>query len=92
MRDGPKPAPRDAHFFADPLVDDLLRALATLAMELSITRDRLAALEQQVQAAHGKPLDNRPLEPDIERAQAAARLKLVQDVFGPMVERLSRSG
>lgn len=82
MRDGPKPGARDTRFFEDPLVDDLLRALATLAMELSVTRDRLAALERATGAA---------VETPDPAAQAAAHLKLVQDVFGPLVDRLAKA-
>jgi hypothetical protein len=94
MREGPKPGPRDTRFFDDPLTDDLLRALATLAMELSVTRDRLAALERHLQAAHGLDagaLDALPPDPAADATQAAARMQLVKDVFGPLVERLAKS-
>ena len=86
MRDGPKPGARDTRFFEDPLVDDLLRALATLAMELSVTRDRLAALERATAAN----LEALPPDSAADSAQAAARMKLVQDIFGPLVDRLSK--
>ena len=86
MRDGPKPGARDTRFFEDPLVDDLLRALATLAMELSVTRDRLAALERATAAN----LEALPPDSAADAAQAAARMKLVQDIFGPLVDRLSK--
>jgi hypothetical protein len=87
---GPKPGARDTRFFEDPLVDDLLRALASLAMELSVTRDRLAALERQLQAEHGLSVQAvDAMAPDAP-GQAAARLQLVSAVFGPLVERLAR--
>lgn len=87
MINGPKPGARDTRFFDDPMVDDLLRALATLALELSVTRDRLAALER----ATGAAVDLLPPDPAADAVQAAARLKLVQDIFGPLVDRLEKS-
>ena len=42
---GPKPGPRDTTFFDDPLKDGLIRAVVTLATELSVTRERMRSLE-----------------------------------------------
>ena len=89
MRPGPKPGARDTRFFDDAWQDDLLRALATLAMELSVTRDRLAALERVLQT--GEAVEALPPDPAADAVQARARLKLIDDIFGPLVDRLAKS-
>ena len=42
---GPKPGDRNTTFFDDPVSDHLLRAVVTLTMELSVSRERVRTLE-----------------------------------------------
>jgi hypothetical protein len=84
---GPTPAARDTTFFDDPIIDQLLRALATLAMEVSVARERADMLERYLQAHHGMApdaLDQLVIDPDAEAARAAARVTLIADIFGPL--------
>lgn len=92
---GPKPGERHATFFDDPLQDHLLRAVITLAGELSVTRERLDSLEAQL--AQQGTLDRAALDrrlPDSEQSQAreAARQKLLTRLLEPLVARLSEAG
>ena len=61
-------------------------------MELSVTRERLASLEALLAdsgALESGALDN--FEPDIAASQMreANRQKLIQDILGPLINRLS---
>jgi len=90
---GPRPGPQDTAFFDDPMIDHLLRAVVTLTMELSVTRDRLRSLEAIMAEAHQldpAALDTRKVPAAEERQRVEARTKLVKDVLGPMVSRLSQ--
>lgn len=92
---GPKPGPRDTPFFEDPMVDHLLRALVTLAMEYSVTRDRLDALERLLEgtgALDRAALDHFQRDAESEAERAAARRRLIADLLDPLADCLSRSG
>lgn len=89
---GPKPGNRNTTFFDDAMVDQLLRTIATVTMELSVTRERLDLLERYL-AAQGV-LDETLLEGfklgDVaEKTRSGQRMKLVQDVFGPLTAKLA---
>ncbi|WP_416908432.1 MAG: hypothetical protein ACMVO5_02070 [Polymorphobacter sp.] len=84
---GPKPGARDTSFFPDPMIDHLLRAVVTLTMELSVTRERLKSLES-VAGIDSHALDSHQLTPQEEQARAAARRQLIEATLGPMVSRL----
>lgn len=85
---GPKPGERDTSFFPDPMIDHLLRAVVTLTMELSVTRERLQSLES-LSGAGSAALDALTLPPEIEQARAAERRRLIEATLGPMVSRLA---
>ena len=85
---GPKPGDRHVTFFDDPLKDHLLRAVITLAGELSVTRERLDSLEAEL-AQHGA-LNRAALNqrlPDTVTAQQreAARQKLLHSLLAPLI-------
>jgi hypothetical protein len=84
---GPKPGPRDTSFFPDPMIDHLLRAVVTLTMELSVTRERLQSLES-LSGINQHTLDTLTLTPEQEQARAAERRRLIEATLGPMVSRL----
>lgn len=84
---GPKPGPRDTSFFPDPMIDHLLRAVVTLTMELSVTRERLQSLER-FSGIDKHALDTLSLPPEDEQARAAERRRLIEATLGPMVSRL----
>lgn len=89
---GPKPGDRHATFFDDPVKDHLLRAVITLAGELSVTRERLDSLEALL--AEQGALDRGTLDarlPDSTAAQQreAARQKLIGKLLSPLVAGLS---
>jgi len=50
---GPPRVDRQTAFFGDPLIDRLLRTLVTLAMKLSVARERANLLARYLQANHG---------------------------------------
>ncbi len=90
---GPRPGERDTAFFPDPMIDHLLRAVVTLAMEVSVSRERVQALEALL--AERGLLDPCAVDqhlPDDEEASRRARQrnKLIEDVLGPMVSRLAK--
>lgn len=89
---GPRPGDRHVTFFDDPVTDHLLRAVVTLAGELSVTRDRLASLEAMLAGQHVldiAALDARQPTPAEQQAREAARQKLLADLLGPLVASLS---
>ena len=90
---GPRPGPQDTAFFEDPMIDHLLRAVVTLTMELSVTRDRLRSLEAMMaEAGQLTPaaLDARKVPAPEEKQRVEARTKLITDVLGPMVSHRSQ--
>lgn len=91
---GPRPGPRDTSFFDDPMVDHLLRAVVTLTMELSVTRERMRTLELLL-AESGTlvpgHVDDYAPEHEEAAARAQSRAKLIDDILGPMVSRLGQS-
>ena len=91
---GPRPGERDTAFFNDPMVDHLLRAVVTLTMELSVTRERLRTLETLLAESGvvGEGAADRH-DPDAAEAAHRGRLrgKLIDDILGPMVSRLAQA-
>ncbi len=90
---GPRPGERDTTFFPDPMIDHLLRAIVTLTMELSVSRERIQSLEALL-AGRGL-LDTAAMDQHVPGEEEAARRallrsKLIEDILGPMVTRLSR--
>lgn len=92
---GPPAADRHVTFLPDPVVDNLLRAVVTLTMELSVTRDRLKSLEQV--------LDNQGLRvstqietlaenAEDDAARRAERERLIQSILAPIVGGLTGKG
>jgi hypothetical protein len=72
VHDGPAGWPRpEQTFFADPALDRAFGVVMTLATEVYVLRDRLAALEQQL-AARGA-LDPEALAAEPSPAAQAAR-------------------
>jgi hypothetical protein len=89
---GPKPGARDTSFFDDPMIDHLLRAVVTLTMELSVTRERLETLELSLQGlsvVERAKLDGFSLPPETEQARGRHRRALIEAILGPMVSRLA---
>lgn len=90
---GPRPGERHTAFFADPMIDHLLRAVVTLTMEVSVTRERVRTLEALL-ARTGSldPAVADQHEPDDAEAayRAGQRNKLIEEILGPMVSRLSK--
>lgn len=85
---GPAAADRHVTFLPDPVVDNLLRAVVTLTMELSVTRERLKSLEQV--------LDNQGLnvssgietlarDAEDDNARRVERERLIQSILAPIV-------
>lgn len=89
LPNGPPPAPRDITFLPDPLVDHLLRAVVTLTMELSVTRERLRAVENVVGEDVAARIDALVPDEQEDAARRAARDALVHSILGPMVNHLS---
>lgn len=90
---GPKAGDRHQTFFEDPIVDDLIRSIVSLTMELSVTRERLDMVERmlgkQVKDDEGSAQEL-ILDEEAEMRQAADRNKLIADILGPIVERLAK--
>jgi hypothetical protein len=90
--EGPRPAPRDTSFFADPMIDHLLRAVVSLTMELSVTRERLQSVEMTLETLtpfERAKIDALKLPPEVEQSRAQQRRALIEEVLGPMVSRLA---
>ena len=90
---GPRPGDRDTTFLEDPVVDHLLRAVVTLTMEVSVSRERIATLEGELAkqgVLSGSAIDTAMPDAEEQKRRAAARAKLIQDVLGPLVAKLSR--
>ena len=90
---GPRPGERDTAFFKDPMIDHLLRAIVTLTMEVSVTRERMRTLEELL--AQGGAIGRGQAdqyEPGSEEAadRGRQRSKLIEEILGPIVSRLSR--
>lgn len=86
---GPPAADRHVSFLNDPIVDQLMRAVITLTAELSVTRDRLNALEL-VLVNQGNnvtsAIENLTFPPEVDAQRRANRDHLVERVIGPIVE------
>lgn len=89
---GPAAGDRNVTFLADPVVDHLLRAVVTLTMELSVTRERMHALEL-VLGANGEAIAPRiealVLPESDETARRNERERLIRSVLGPLVGNLA---
>ncbi|MEL7197775.1 MAG: hypothetical protein AAGL10_05605 [Pseudomonadota bacterium] len=85
---GPKPGERHTTFLDDPMQDHLLRAVITLAQELSVARERNRSLEQILVSKgflSSQELDN--YKPDVadNQARAAQRNTLVAKLLDPIM-------
>ena len=92
--EGPPPGFRHDTFLDDPVQDHLLRALLTLAMELSVTREHLSALQSLV-VEKGVIADDdmllfKPSE-TMEKKMAADRARLLDDLLGPLLASVRKS-
>ena len=92
--EGPRSADRHRQFLDDPVADHLLRAAVTLAMELSVTRERLASLEallaQRGVIGTDALAEFAPNDADLKNREQA-REKLIADLIGPLVASLSQA-
>jgi hypothetical protein len=93
--EGPRAGDRKTTFTDDPIKEHLLRGLVTVAMELSVTRERVATLEALL-AQNGvvEPDAANAYEPSSEEAgdRAAERERLVEAVLAPLVDTLAKRG
>lgn len=90
---GPKPGDRTVTFLENPIVDQMLRSMVTLTMELSVTRERMRAMEQVLEAqglAVTQAIETLELSPEEDDARRAQREKLIADVLGPIIARLEQ--
>lgn len=90
---GPPPGDRHVTFLPDPIVDNLLRAVVTLTMELSVTRERLKSLEQVLEGQNisvTTQIDALALTAEDDAARRAERERLVQSILAPIVGGLTR--
>lgn len=84
---GPKAGERHTTFLSDPMQDHLLRAVITLAQELSVARERSRSLEQLLVSKGVLAADELDLyEPDTADNQdrAAQRNALVASLLDPI--------
>lgn len=91
---GPKPGDRTVTFLENPIVDQMLRSMVTLTMELSVTRERMRAMEQVLDAqglSVASGIEDLVLSPEEDDARRAMREKLIADVLGPIIERLEKA-
>ena len=89
---GPPVGDRNVTFLQDPIVDNLLRSVVTLTMELSVTRERLSSLER-VLDLNGIPVSQQidsfvPTTND-DAVRRAERERLIQWIVAPIVDGLS---
>lgn len=93
--EGPRAGDRNTTFTDDPVKEHLLRGLVTVAMELSVTRERVATLEALL-VEHGVLEKGAAdgYEPGGEDGarRAAEREKLVQAILAPIMESLAKEG
>lgn len=85
---GPTPGDRHVTFLSDPIVDNLLRAVVTLTMELSVTRERLKSMEQVLEG-HKIPvaseIDALTISAEDDAARRVERDRLVQSILAPII-------
>lgn len=89
---GPRPAERNKTFLDDPVSDHLLRAVVALAMELSVTRERLAAMEAVLSSQgtlSAATIDNYAPDDSALKAREEARARLINSLIGPLVDHLA---
>jgi len=85
---GPKPGERHTTFLSDPMQDHLLRAVITLAQELSVARERNQSLEQLLVSKGVLVTDELDqYEPDTadNQARAGQRNALIASLLDPIV-------
>lgn len=92
LPEGPPAADRHVTFLADPILDNLLRAVVTLTMELSATRERLKSLEQ-VLGDLGQPvtggIEALAVTAEDDAARRAERERLIALILAPIVKGLA---
>lgn len=85
---GPPATPRDIPFLQDPTVDHLLRAVITLTMELSVTRERLRSIEL-IMAGDGRDIsaeiDRLSISHTEDTARRADREKIIGSILRPFL-------
>ncbi len=89
---GPRSTERHRIFLDDALSDHLLRAVVTLAMELSVTRERLAAIEALLASQGTLPksaIDMYEPENSEQRAREESRARLIDSLIGPFIQNLA---
>ncbi|MEQ8410807.1 MAG: hypothetical protein RIC51_02935 [Erythrobacter sp.] len=95
LPEGPRAGDRNTTFTDDPVKEHLLRGLVTLAMELSVTRERVATLEtllvENGLLEAGTADAFQPAGEDAA-ARAANREKLVAAILAPVMESLAKEG
>ncbi|MDF0543658.1 hypothetical protein PX699_15005 [Sphingobium sp. H39-3-25] len=89
---GPPAADRHVTFLADPIMDNLLRAVVTLTMELSVTRERLKSLEQ-VLGDLGQPVTERidalAVTAEDDAVRRAERERMIESILAPIIKGLT---
>lgn len=92
LPEGPPAADRHVTFLADPIMDNLLRAVVTLSMELSVTRERLKSLEQ-VLGDMGQPVTDRiealAVTAEDDAVRRAERERIIESILAPIVKGLA---
>lgn len=85
---GPKQADRNTTFLKDPVSDHLLRAVVTLAMELSVSRERVKTLEMLLVESGALPegaTDNYEPAGDEVTQRGADRSALIASILDPIM-------
>ena len=92
---GPRAGDRNTTFTDDPVKEHLLRGLVTVAMELSVTRERVATLEallvENGLVDAGAADAYEPAGEDAA-ARAERRDRLVRSILAPLLESLDKEG
>jgi len=75
-------------YFQDPAVDRVMQVTLALMAEVWVLRDRVRALEEQLEAngsVNRSALDQPPSDPDIRAARARERDEFVASVLGTLL-------
>lgn len=91
---GPPAGDRHLTFLPDPMVDALLRAVVTLTMELSVTRERLKSLEQVLDHSGesvSAQIEALAVSAEDDTARRAERERLVEAILAPVVAAAAKS-
>ena len=86
---GPKPGDRNTTFLDDPVSDHLLRAVITLSMELSVSRDRIKTIEALLVQSGALPegaADAYQLSGEEAVARSVDRNAMIAAILDPIME------